>query len=446
MKRLTAMLLGLALLCCAALAGAEEAAELPYLETEDQDVYIGDKVLTEASYPQVVISPYSAYSLFGRDSDEPWYVVFPCPEGMRCSGFRTDEADFLMLDRDNACEMYYNATDRYSYEVFLEDCEDENNILLDGSDGIAAYIEPDKGRAYALFGLTEIAKTAKLLVQLHVQGLRSMEDAEKAELLKNRITDEIARLQASMTCVKSDKFWTDGAYKGVKMYNESVNGEIVTVDLPEISFNLEDADVSSMFLSCPLDVERYGLIYAGAQKNAGPAGTTVVICRDDLIGDGPALGDLVPTYMGYRLQADKSSLYNTPNCWGIYVSGQVFPVSIGRTSIECYVCKDRAKTVELEYAVDTYSYVYYNREESEITKVTLSDGNEWGIYVANERDGKPYSVHAARVLNTVEEYGEEKPVYLTVQISASNTGSYWPDLDAFVKDLDVIAQGIHTAE
>ena len=84
------------------------------------------------------------------------------------------------------------------------------------------------------------------------------------------------------------------------------------------------ADVSSMFLSCPLDVERYGLIYAGAQKNAGPAGTTVVICRDDLIGDGPALGDLVPTYMGYRLQADKSSLYNTPNCWGIYVSGQVF--------------------------------------------------------------------------------------------------------------------------
>ena len=370
MKRLTAMLLGLALLCCAALAGAEEAAELPYLETEDQDVYIGDKVLTEASYPQVVISPYSAYSLFGRDSDEPWYVVFPCPEGMRCSGFRTDEADFLMLDRDNACEMYYNATDRYSYEVFLEDCEDENNILLDGSDGIAAYIEPDKGRAYALFGLTEIAKTAKLLVQLHVQGLRSMEDAEKAELLKNRITDEIARLQASMTCVKSDKFWTDGAYKGVKMYNESVNGEIVTVDLPEISFSLEDADVS----------------------------------------------------------------------------GQVFPVSIGRNSIECYVCKDRAKTVELEYAVDTYSYVYYNREESEITKVTLSDGNEWGIYVANERDGKPYSVHAARVLNTVEEYGEEKPVYLTVQISASNTGSDWPDLDAFVKDLDVIAQGIHTAE
>ena len=74
------------------------------------------------------------------------------------------------------------------------------------------------------------------------------------------------------------------------------------------------------------------------------------------------------------------------------------------------------------------------------------NGNEWGIYVANENDGKPYSVHAARVVNTIDSNGEEKPVYLTVQISCSSVGTYWPDLDAFVKDLDVIAQCIHTAE
>ena len=146
MKKLTAMLLGLALLCCAALAGAEEAAELPYLETEAQDVYIGDTVLTEASYPQVCISPYSAYSLFCRDADEAWYVIFPCPEGMRCSEFGTDEASFLNLDSNNAYEIYYAAAERYSFEDFLADCEDENNILLDGSEGIAAYIEPDRER------------------------------------------------------------------------------------------------------------------------------------------------------------------------------------------------------------------------------------------------------------------------------------------------------------
>lgn len=83
-------------------------------------------------------------------------------------------------------------------------------------------------------------------------------------------------------------------------------------------------DVSSCFLSMPLDIERYGLIYAGAQKNAGPAGVTVVIVREDLIEDGPARADICPTYMGYKLQASKDSMYNTPNTFGIYLCGKVF--------------------------------------------------------------------------------------------------------------------------
>ena len=83
------------------------------------------------------------------------------------------------------------------------------------------------------------------------------------------------------------------------------------------------ADVSSCFLSLPIDVERYGLIYAGAQKNAGAAGVTVVIVREDLIEQGPA-NPYCPTYMDYRVQADKGSMYNTPNTFGIYVCGKVF--------------------------------------------------------------------------------------------------------------------------
>lgn len=83
------------------------------------------------------------------------------------------------------------------------------------------------------------------------------------------------------------------------------------------------ADVSSCFLSLPIDVERYGLIYAGAQKNAGAAGVTVVIVRDDLIAQGPA-SPYCPAYMDYRIQADKGSMYNTPNTFGIYVCGKVF--------------------------------------------------------------------------------------------------------------------------
>ena len=83
------------------------------------------------------------------------------------------------------------------------------------------------------------------------------------------------------------------------------------------------ADVSSCFLSQPLDVSRYGLIYAGAQKNAGAAGVTVIIVRDDLLEDGPAFAQ-TPQYMDLRLEAQKGSMLNTPNTFGIYVCGKVF--------------------------------------------------------------------------------------------------------------------------
>lgn len=94
-------------------------------------------------------------------------------------------------------------------------------------------------------------------------------------------------------------------------------------ELPQTGETPLVADVSSCFLSHPLDVERYGLIYAGAQKNAGPAGVTVVIVREDLIADGPARADICPTYLDYRLQASKESMYNTPNTFGIYLCGKV---------------------------------------------------------------------------------------------------------------------------
>ena len=81
------------------------------------------------------------------------------------------------------------------------------------------------------------------------------------------------------------------------------------------------ADASSHFLSRPLDVSKLGLIYAGAQKNAGPAGLTFVIVRDDLIGKA-AKG--TPTVMDYKLQADADSMLNTPASYSMYIAGLVF--------------------------------------------------------------------------------------------------------------------------
>lgn len=81
------------------------------------------------------------------------------------------------------------------------------------------------------------------------------------------------------------------------------------------------ADMSSHILSRQMDVSRYGLIYAGAQKNIGPAGLTIVIVRDDLLGHALPL---TPTVFDYKVQADNDSMSNTPATYGIYVAGLVF--------------------------------------------------------------------------------------------------------------------------
>ncbi len=82
------------------------------------------------------------------------------------------------------------------------------------------------------------------------------------------------------------------------------------------------ADVSSCFLSEPVDVTKYGVIYGGVQKNIGPAGVVIVIIREDLIRDDVLPG--TPTMLKYKTQADNDSLYNTPPCYGIYICGKVF--------------------------------------------------------------------------------------------------------------------------
>lgn len=92
--------------------------------------------------------------------------------------------------------------------------------------------------------------------------------------------------------------------------------------LPNTKGKLLVADVSSNFLSRPIDVEKYGVFYGGVQKNVGPAGMVIAVVRDDLITDECLPG--TPTMMKYKTQADAGSLYNTPNCWCIYICGKVF--------------------------------------------------------------------------------------------------------------------------
>ena len=101
------------------------------------------------------------------------------------------------------------------------------------------------------------------------------------------------------------------------------------------------ADVSSCFLSEPVDVSKYAIIYGGVQKNVGPAGVVIAIIREDLITDDVLPG--TPTMLKYKTQADNDSLYNTPPCYGIYICGKVFKWIKNMGGLEAMKAKNEEK-------------------------------------------------------------------------------------------------------
>jgi len=126
----------------------------------------------------------------------------------------------------------------------------------------------------------------------------------------------------NFTYVPEQSAWKlnkDAAYVHI-CSNETIGG-VEFHWLPEVGDVPLVADMSSNILSGPIDVSKYGLIYAGAQKNIGPAGLTIVIVRDDLIGHGVPKPSLM---MDYKTHAEAGSMHNTPPTYGIYIAGLVF--------------------------------------------------------------------------------------------------------------------------
>ena len=126
--------------------------------------------------------------------------------------------------------------------------------------------------------------------------------------------------------------------------NETIHG-LTYQTLPNTKGHVLVSDQSSMFLSKPCKVTDYGMIYAGVQKNVGPAGMAVVIIREDLIRED--LDPKMPVYMRYDIQAKNGSMYNTPNCWAIYCCGKVFKYlkSIGGLEEMARRNEDKAKVL-----------------------------------------------------------------------------------------------------
>ncbi len=142
----------------------------------------------------------------------------------------------------------------------------------------------------------------------------------------------------------------DGADYVYICENETINGVRFNA-LPNAGGLPLVSDQSSMFLSEPCDVSKYGLIWAGVQKNLGPAGTTVVIIRDDLIRDD--LDPKTPVYLSYKTHADNDSMYNTPNCWAIYCIGKVFKYLLANGGLDEMARVNREKAAVLYDFLDS---------------------------------------------------------------------------------------------
>ena len=151
-----------------------------------------------------------------------------------------------------------------------------------------------------------------------VWAKKAAEEAAKFGDIKITATSEESKFTYIPEVTKDD-FRSDADYVHITS-NNTIYGTRYTY-IPETGGIPLVCDMSSGILSEETDVSRYGLIYAGAQKNAGPAGVTLVIVRDDLIGFA---GREVPTYLDYKIHSDNGSMYNTPPCFAIYIAGEVF--------------------------------------------------------------------------------------------------------------------------
>ena len=178
------------------------------------------------------------------------------------------------------------------------------------------------------------------------------------------------------TSIPDRKDWKlskDAAYVHLCM-NETIGG-VEFHHIPDVGDVPLVGDVSSMILSRPLDVSKFGLIFGGAQKNIGPAGLTIVIVREDLIGQALPT---TPDVFNYAVQGQADSMYNTPPTYAIYIAGLVFQWLKAQGGLAAMEAKNRAKAELLYGALDASDFY--------LTKVA-KDCRSWmnvPFYLRNE--------------------------------------------------------------
>ena len=146
--------------------------------------------------------------------------------------------------------------------------------------------------------------------------------------------------------------------------------------LPDTKGKLLVSDVSSCFLSEPVDVTKYGMIYGGVQKNIGPAGVVIAIIREDLITEDVLPG--TPTMLTYQIHADNGSMYNTPPAYGIYICGKVFKWLLKNGGLSAMQEKNQKKAAVLYEYLDSSKLFHgtVRKEDRSLMNVPFVTGSK----------------------------------------------------------------------
>ena len=213
-------------------------------------------------------------------------------------------------------------------------------------------------------------------------------------------------------------FTTNNTITGTQWSKEPATGGVPLV-----------ADMSSDIMSRPIDISRYGLIYAGAQKNLGPAGVTLVIIRGDLAGRAP---ESLPTMLQYRTHAAKDSLYNTPPCWAIYMVGLACQWIEEHGGLDAMAARNESKAALLYDTIDGTDFyrgtvspesrslmnVPFRLPSEELEKRFLDEAAERGL--VNLKGHRSVGGIRASIYNAMPREGVEALVELMGQFERTN--------------------------